>query len=148
MILASVVLNRKQSRFSKPVLRTDRILLVIVVLTIISNACSGQSPNGAAKAIENYFTALIQKNSSQLVNASCASWEANARQELRTFDAVQVSLQDLQCNALNSDKTNATIACAGKIVANYGNEILEINLADRNYLAVKESGEWRMCGYP
>ena len=39
------------------------------------------------------------------------------------------------------------VGCTGTIVANYGNEVLEINLADQTYKAAFEGGEWRMCGY-
>ena len=34
-----------------------------------------------------------------------------------------------------------------KIVANYGNEVLELDLSERSYQVVEEGGEWRMCGY-
>ena len=124
------------------------IILLAVFFGAIAAGCDNQTSAGAAKAIETYFTALIDKNSSQLVSASCASWEASALQELRTFDAVQVSLQDIKCSELSSERTDAQVICTGRIVANYGNEVLEINLADRTYLAVNEGGEWRMCGYP
>jgi len=48
---------------------------------------------------------------------------------------------------LTVEGNSAIVACTGKIVANYGNEVLEIDLAAQKYQAVFEGGEWRMCGY-
>lgn len=125
-----------------------RSFIVYFVITIFLIAgCASKSVSGAPQAIEAYFKALVAKDLNQLVNHSCAEWEGNARQELRTFDAVQVSLQDLSCQEVETDTSTARLTCTGKIIANYGNEVLEINLAERDYRAIFERGEWRMCGY-
>jgi len=121
-----------------------RITLLACLLILAGCAAS----NTPAQAIEAYIEALVAKNVNQLVNAACSDWEEGARQELRTFDAVTVSLQDLACQETSRQDGSAHVACQGKIVANYGNEILELDLAERAYLAVNEGGEWRMCGYP
>jgi len=120
-------------------------LLLIMALFLAS--CSGQSNSNSAGAVEAYLEALVAKGESQLINSSCAAWEADARQELRTFDAVTVNLQDLKCQETAKDGEISLVACTGKIVANYGNEVLEINLSDRTYQTIQEGGEWRMCGY-
>ncbi len=67
--------------------------------------------------------------------------------ELESFTAVTVTLQDLACQESGKDGETRLIECSGKIVANYGNEVLEITLSERIYQAVYEAGEWRMCGY-
>ena len=123
-------------------------MIILALLMAILTACtsSGQA-NAPQTAVETYIQALVGKDVNQLVNAACAAWEAQARQELRTFDAVTVSLDGLACQETSRQETTAKVSCQGKIVANYGNEILELNLADRAYLAVQEAGEWRMCGY-
>ena len=54
---------------------------------------------------------------------------------------IEESLSDLK------DGDYTIVSCEGVIIANYGNEVLEINLADQNYLSIFEGGEWRMCGY-
>ncbi|MBP1692498.1 MAG: hypothetical protein H6Q37_381 [Chloroflexi bacterium] len=128
----------KSSRFTSAIL-----LLFAIYLT----GCTGLNGANASKAVEGYLKALVAKDTNQVVNASCAAWEASARQELRTFDAVTVSLDKLSCNESGNEGEFALVACTGKIVANYGNEVLEINLNDRIYKAIEESGEWRMCGY-
>jgi len=38
------------------------------------------------------------------------------------------------------------VSCTGTITANYGNEVLEIDLSERTYQVVFEAGERRMCG--
>ncbi len=128
-----------------PFLRTKRLLLVLIILGL--SACSGQGSSNASTAVENYLTALVAKDANQIINYSCAAWEENARQELRTFDAITVKLQDLSCQESGQEGETNLVSCTGKIVANYGNEILEIDLSERDFQAVNEGGEWRMCGY-
>jgi hypothetical protein len=118
-----------------------------ILLPLILTACASQTASGAPAAIATYFQSLAAKDQNQLVNASCAAWETNALQELRTFDAVTITLEDLNCQESGVDGETTLVSCSGKIVANYGNEVLEINLADRGYQAIEEGGEWRMCGY-
>jgi hypothetical protein len=122
-------------------------LTLLILIPFVLTACASQADSGASGAITTYIKSLAAKDVNQLVNASCSAWEANARQELRTFDAVTITLQDLKCQESGEDGETALVSCSGKIVANYGNEVLEINLADRNYQAIKDGGEWRMCGY-
>jgi hypothetical protein len=120
-------------------------LLLIAILTGIS-ACS-QDSGGPVSAIEAYNQALVKGDADQLTTLSCADWEADAQNELASFAAVKVSLEDMSCSQGDKDGNTVLVSCTGKIVANYGNEVLEINLADRLYQAVSEAGEWRMCGY-
>ena len=122
------------------------IFILIIFVTSVSG-CTNQAPTNAGAAVETYFKALVAKDSNALVNASCASWESNALQELRTFDAVEVTLQDLKCGEIGQEGTSAIVTCSGKIVANYGNEVLDINLSDHTFKVILDSNEWRMCGY-
>ncbi len=78
---------------------------------------------------------------------SCAGWESQARTELESFSAVTVTIENPACQESGIDGELTLVSCTGKIVANYGNEVLEIDLADRTYLSANEGGEWRMCGY-
>jgi hypothetical protein len=122
-------------------------ITVLILYLLILAACGGQNASSASSAIETYLKSLAAKDVNQLVNASCSAWETNARQELRTFDAVAITLQDLKCQEAGVEGETTLVSCSGKIVANYGNEVLEINLADRDYQAIQEGSEWRMCGY-
>jgi hypothetical protein len=122
-----------------------QILLFVGIFAVVS-ACSNSS-GGPVSAIESYNQALVKGEADQLTTLSCSDWEADAKNELASFAAVKVSLEELSCSEKDRDGDTVLVSCSGKIIANYGNEVLEINLADRLYQAVLEGGEWRMCGY-
>lgn len=82
-----------------------------------------------------------------MIAFSCAEWEAKAREEYNAFAAVNLSLESLSCRQTGEDGEDALIACSGKIIANYGSEDLEIDVAERTYRVVQEGSEWRMCGF-
>lgn len=129
--------------------QTTILLTLLLILASISLSACSTSDNSAtaASGIELYHEALVAKDSDQLINYSCADWEAQARLELESFGAVKAELNDLECTDAGQDGEATLVSCTGMIAAAYGNEILEINLADRQYLAVFEGNEWRMCGY-
>lgn len=125
-----------------------RILILLGILNLaVLIGCSAGSDRGGAEGIEQYLRALTAGDVNELVDASCAAWEKDARLELDSFAAVSVELVDLSCEQSDQEGDTAMVNCSGKIIANYGNEVLEIDLADRSYVAVYEGGEWRMCGY-
>lgn len=140
---------------NKTVLESCSMKTTVILLSLISfvtvfgiTACSSDNNNAtAAGGIQAYQKALVAKDLDQLINYSCADWEAQARLELESFGAVQAELRDLQCADAGQDGDATVVSCTGVISAAYGNEVLEINLADRQYMAVYESNEWRMCGY-
>jgi len=128
-------------------MRSTLIVLFTVVLSLsLLWACSGDS-GGAAGAVESYNQALVEGSAESLATLSCAEWEADARNELASFAAVKVMLENMQCSETDQDGDTTLVSCTGKIIANYGNEVLEINLEDLTYQVVLEGGEWRMCGY-
>jgi len=121
------------------------IIGCLIGLIIVS--CSGSQSNGAAQAIEAYYRALISKDYNQLANLACATWESQAKTDFDSFSAVSATLKDPICQNTGKDGEYTLVSCKGKIVANYGNEILEIDLSKQTYKATQESGDWRMCGY-
>jgi len=121
--------------------------LIIFIMIFGVTSCSSNSNATAAGGIESYHEALVAKDLDQLINYSCADWEAQARLELESFGAVQAELRDLQCADAGQDGDTTVVSCTGVIAATYGNEVLEIDLADRQYVAAYEGNEWRMCGY-
>jgi len=121
-------------------------MITLAIFSLLLSACSSPGSD-AASAIEAYYQALVANDAGQLINASCASWEATAQVELASFAAVEVNLENMSCQISETDGDKTIVRCTGKIIANYGNEILELNLADQSYIAVMEGGEWRMCGY-
>jgi hypothetical protein len=121
-------------------------LVLFSLLTLVVSSCSNNQ-NSAPASIEEYINALVNKDENALIIYSCADWESEAKSEFNSFSAVSVSLEDLACQETGQDGDYTIVSCEGVIIANYGNEVLEINLADQNYLSIFEGGEWRMCGY-
>lgn len=121
------------------------ILSYLLILTL--TACAGDESAGSAAAIEAYHQALVAKDSAQLAAHSCAEWEAQSQVELESMGAFSASLQDMECDTTKVVEDIASVTCTGLLVANYGDEVLEIDLSQRHYRATFEGGEWRMCGY-
>ena len=126
----------------------SKFRFLILALLLLLAACSAASPvNSAASAVESYLQSLVRRDLNGAVNASCAAWEEQARLEYNSFEAVKLELQDVQCKETGQDSPYTLVACTGTIVANYGNEDLQIDVADRSYQVIQEGGEWKMCGY-
>jgi 1,6-anhydro-N-acetylmuramate kinase len=113
---------------------------------LILAACSVRS-NGPARAIEDYFKALVAKDAVKAVSLSCADWESSAQIDSDTFIAYSATLESISCSELSRADDLAEVGCTGKTILDYNGEKQEINFADRNYQARLEGGEWRMCGY-
>jgi hypothetical protein len=108
-------------------------------------ACA--SSNSPAAAIQGYLQAIVAKDEIAAANLACSDWEAQARAEALSFDAVEVRLDGVACQSSESSADSAVVTCQGKILANYGAEDQEIDLAGRGYQAVRQNGRWLMCGY-
>ncbi len=119
--------------------------IFLILCPVLLSGC--RQPAGAGDAVLAYIQALSSGDENRVVLASCSAWEGQARTELEAFSAVTVSLESASCEESGADGEFTLVDCRGKIVANYGNEVLEIDLAERTYQAVHEGGEWRMCGY-
>jgi hypothetical protein len=120
---------------------------MILAALLALAACSSQGAGGAAGAIEAYIRALVEKDADRLSTLSCAAWEADAQLELESFGAVTAELEGPECEESGEEADMTLVSCQGKITANYGAEVLELNLGDQTYQAAFENGEWRMCGY-
>jgi hypothetical protein len=128
-------------------MKREKTILLILALTvgIWISACSQGA--GADDGVLGYFQALASKDADRLALSSCADWETQGQTELESFGAVEVTLEDAACTEAGEEGDYTLVSCTGKLVANYGSEVLEIDLAERSYLAANEGGEWRMCGY-
>jgi len=118
----------------------------IALCIFLFAACNGSSADAAA-AIESYIRLLVNKDLERVSTLACADWEAEAKTDLESFTAVSVTVDNLTCQDAGTDGDFTLVTCSGKIIANYGNEEMEIDLSERTYQAVYEAGEWRMCGY-
>ena len=119
--------------------------LIFYGLTLFLAGCGASS--GAPQAIEGYVRALVEKDVVAATGASCLAWEESAFAEASSFEAVEVTLESLACEEAGNEGTSTLVRCEGVIVANYGGELQDIDLSQRTYLAVREQGEWKMCGY-
>jgi len=122
------------------------IVLFLCMASLLFSAC-GQASDPAAKAVEDYFTALVNKDANALSALSCADWEPNALLELDSLQAVTTRLENLACTAAGTDGTTTQVNCQGKILATYNNEDQELDLSVRTYQVVQQGGEYLFCGY-
>lgn len=122
------------------------ILLIILLITVSLAGCTGAQSGGAENAVVNYYQALVDRDINKLIDSSCADWESQARTDFNAFTAVKLELNNLQCRTIGNDGEMQLVSCTGSIIANYGAEDQEIDIADRTYQVKEEGGNWRMCG--
>ena len=120
---------------------------VMLCIGFVLTACSGAGSNNAPKAVETYLQALVAGDLNQMISASCADWEAQAKIESDSFAAVKLTLEGLECEETGKNDPFTIVTCRGSIIANYGAEDLQIDIADRPFQVIQEGGAWRMCGY-
>jgi hypothetical protein len=120
-----------------------------LLLLLALSACNdgGGSTGEPQAAVEGYMHALVDKDENRMINLSCAAWEAQARLDYNSFAAVELKLKNLECQQAGQAGEYTLVSCSGVMIASYGAEDLEIDVAERNYRVIQESGEWRMCGY-
>ena len=122
------------------------IMILLFLSAIVFSAC-GKAADPAAKAVEDYLNALVNKDSNAISTLSCADWEANAVLELDSLQAVSTKLENLSCTSIGSDGTTSQVVCQGKIVATYNGEDQQFDLSVRTYQVVHQGGEYLVCGY-
>ncbi len=120
--------------------------LSLILLSFFIVGCSTPS-SAPATIVQNYYQALINKNLNGMLATVCSNWEEQARNDYQSFAAVSAQLKNLQCQVQAQQDNDAAVICQGKIEANYGNEILEIDLSKFLFKVIQENGEWRLCGY-
>jgi hypothetical protein len=113
---------------------------------ILLSAC-GKAADPAAKTVENYLTALVNKDANTLSALSCATWESSSLLELDSLQAVATRLENLSCAATSTQGTTTQVVCQGKILATYNNEDQQFDLSVRTYQVVQQGGEYLVCGY-
>jgi hypothetical protein len=126
--------------------RIELIMAIFLTGLIVLSGCS-QGKDPSAAAAEEYLKALVGKDADQLSSLSCSAWEADALLELDSFQAVEASLEGMDCQKSGEEEGQVQVQCQGKIVATYNQEMTEIDLSRRVYQVVEEGGELRVCGY-
>lgn len=122
-------------------------VLLLGLAALALAACAGSQTGTASQAIEAYIKALVSKDKDAVVAAACARYEADAKLQADSFAAVTPALEGLSCIESGSDGDARLVTCKGVIHVTYNNEQQSLPLDGRTYLAIQESGEWRMCGY-
>jgi hypothetical protein len=120
-------------------------LVLFLVCSLVVVACS--SATGAPQAIEGYVRALADKDVIAASSSACLEWEESAFAEASSFEAVEVTIEGLSCSEKGTQAAFTLVQCEGKIIADYGGELQDIDLSLRTYLAIIDQGEWKMCGY-
>jgi hypothetical protein len=123
------------------------ILLISVLLLTACAAGQGANTSPAAKALENYLRALVDKDEARLVSLACPDWELDALLEYDSFQAVRTELSDLTCRETGSADGAVQVNCQGQILATYSEEVQEFDLGSRTYRMVQSGADWQVCGY-
>ncbi len=123
------------------------VIILLSLLVLVLSACGGKAADPAAKAVENYLNALVNKDATRLSALSCADWESNALLELDSLQAVKTRLEGLTCQTAGTNGTTSDVNCTGKILATYNNEDQTLDLSVRTYLVDQQGGEYLVCGY-
>jgi hypothetical protein len=122
------------------------LFFLLVFTTLVVAACGSNNEDAPVQAVENYLTALVEKDANRLTTLTCGEWEDDALLELDSFQAVTARLEGLACEQTGTDGSTTLVLCNGNIVATYNNEDQQLDLSVRTYQVVQEGGEWLVCG--
>jgi hypothetical protein len=115
-----------------------RLFLSVMMLVVLLSACGGVE-DAAVTAVEQYLTAKVAGDDDALRPLLCAEKEADFQQEASSFDAVEASIEGMECA-----RDGEVVRCEGAIVAVYGGENTEFPLGA--YRVTQEDGAWKWCG--
>ena len=122
------------------------VVALVVFIAFLLSAC-GSSKDPAARAVEDYLTALSGKDANALTVLSCADWESNALLEYDSLQAVETRLEGLDCTLSGTEGDTSLVQCQGKILATYDGEDQEFDLSVRTYEVAQQGGDFLVCGY-
>ena len=122
-------------------------LLIVLMAPLLLMACAPDSNSDApAKAVEDYWNVIVEKDAERLPTLVCGAWEEDALTALDALQAVSARLEDVACSQTGTDGTTALVNCTGKMVLTYDTEDQEIDLSRSTYEVVEEGGDWLVCG--
>ena len=122
-----------------------KLTVIVFMLMLMLVSCGGSTPGDV---IEAYLAAVVAKDEVTSVRLSCLAWEEQARAEGAAFDANEVALEDVSCQAVQELENEAIVNCTGSIRFSYDGGVEEtLDLEGRSFLVVFEDDEWKMCGY-
>lgn len=119
--------------------------ITIILFIFIISACQPQK-EPAALVVENYLSAIVNKDADKISVLSCADWVDSAMLDLDAFQGVEARLDGLQCAVSGTEDPLTLVKCQGAIVATYNNEEQKFDLNTRTYLLSQFNGDWLVCG--
>ena len=122
------------------------ILFVVLIANILLTACASSNTDAPAKAVEDYWNVIVEKDAERLPTLVCGAWEEDALTALDALQAVAARLEDLSCSQTGTDSNTALVNCTGKMILTYDTEDQEIDLSLSTYEVVEEGGDWLVCG--
>ncbi len=123
------------------------LILVLLLAALLLSACGASSNEGAAKAVEAYYQAVVSKNAEKAVSLACSDWETNAQMDVDSFQAVDAQLKDFSCKVSGTDGDYTLVSCEGEIAMSYNGEAQSLDLSAQTYQVVQQGGDWLFCGY-
>lgn len=123
------------------------LLCLFSLMLLPSCGAPGSGSDPAVLTLDDYLTALVDKDEARLVELVCPEFKDDALLEFDSFSGVETSLRGLSCSQKGRDSDVTMINCEGKILARYVNETQEFDLSSRVYRLEKKGDGWQVCGY-
>ena len=105
-----------------------RFHFIIILLALTLTGCGGGAVGSPEGAVEDYLEALVTLDADRLVNLSCAEWEATARTEVDSFQAVSAELVGVTCMSAGTRDNFSLVTCTGAIEVTYDGEAQALTL--------------------
>lgn len=123
------------------------LVLIIILASALVTACTGAKADGAGKAVETYFQAIIEGSADHAAAVSCANWAETARGEVASFVGVKARLDKLACKTVTAQGDQSTVVCSGTIIAKYVDQEQTFDLSGRQFKVTHQGDQWLVCGY-
>jgi hypothetical protein len=120
------------------------LFLALVSLFVIVGCAFASDP--ASGVVLQYLKSMVAADNSQVSKLVCKEFEDQAVKDSDSFAGVKAELKGASCQKSGSDGSAVLVTCAGKIIATYGNENQEFDLAGPVYRVTQQGSSWLVCG--
>ena len=121
------------------------LILITLLLTLLLAGCAKEGKS--TDVIGNYIKAKAAADQDKLVDLACNAWQQNALLDAAPFASTENKVENMKCSETGTDGDYTLVACTGTLIVGYGGEApREQDLGAVTYRAIKEDGEWKMCG--
>jgi hypothetical protein len=127
-------------------MKINKLLYLIILIFILSSLVACSPKDQAGKTVEQYLTALVNKDVEQMVSLSCSEWEEGAIQQADSFQAVKTRLEELSCKETGIDGDYSLVTCSGSLIATYDAEEQNFPLDRQIYQVKDNAGDWCISG--